>query len=212
MLLTNNAALEPATRKTFLVFMEEFLKSLFPGFFAVPVTGMKAMTQPMTVTETHLKLQHVGYNGGPLPVTLSLASDALISPNNQLKQKPKGIDKQNYFINCNANIEMKRWRLLFGKINNSPMAQVCAKSMCQKTFQTNSSKQFLFSILTDFVGVYVLCHDKERNEYWISRQENDPERIVSILIWLMQLATSSSEDPDALRQFLSTNVCPDADR
>lgn len=95
--------------------------------------------------------------------------------------------KQQQFIHCDLNIEMKRFRLLIGSENKSPLTQVAAESLARKS-QLMDPK-YLYSVLTDCCGLYALCHIVtpvgESDMYWISRQENEPRRLVACLRWLL---------------------------
>eukprot|EP00978_Attheya_sp_CCMP212_P021508 scaffold62859_cov66-Attheya_sp.AAC.2 len=97
----------------------------------------------------------------------------------------RAADQKNVFLNCNINVEMKKYDLLKGNMNRTPLTQVVTESLARKKSLGLSRPTRLYSILTDISGLYVLWHEVkegvERDVYWVSRQETDPERFVASL-------------------------------
>ena len=200
-------AREPITQALFSLFMEELVSVLnatarLQDRFCHVITSVTEM-QPVDVSVTiseHYMQQNAemrelagkpttpNYQGGDWTTQMSVKSDLVVHPKTvEGGSGGAARRKQQQFIQCDLNIEMKRFRLLIGSENKSPLTQVAAESLARKS--QLADPKCLYSVLTDCCGLYALCHVitqvGESDMYWISRQENEPRRLVAILRWLL---------------------------
>lgn len=205
-------AREDLTQALFSLFMENLVATLNTeqGLrdsptrrrVVVPVTGMETIDVQVTIGEQYLQANEElrslclkrGKKSrqveGDWDTLLSIKSDLVVCPISAGRTGALAISQQQkqQFVGCDLHIEMKRFRLLVGSQNKSELTQVCAESLARKS--TLDSPQVLYSLLTDSCGFYGVCHvvkpDGEPDEYWVSRQENDPMKVVAMIRWLLQ--------------------------
>lgn len=168
---------------------------------------MKEIIVDVTVSETYMKEmksvrtlanKESNYSGkGDFKTILVIASDLVVCRSSA--ESAKGSQSkilQEKFIHCGVNVEMKRFRRLIGSENKSELTQLSAESYARKS--KLQSPRVLYSVVTDCCAFYVLCHlvkpAGKPDDYWVSRQETDPERVVSIFLWLLR-HSRGKEDP-----------------
>jgi hypothetical protein len=130
--------------------------------------------------------------------TLTIKSDLVVFPiSTDTDACPLSKRQRRQFIQCDVNLEMKRFRFLLENENKSSLTQVSAESYTRKSELPNPKVQY--SVLTDCCGFYAFIHvvkpEDQSDEYWISRKESDPPKIVAILRWLL-LRCRSTDPPD----------------
>jgi hypothetical protein len=224
--IANPRAKEPLTQALFSLFMENMLKkfNIEKGnddkLAIVPVTGMHPIDVEVTVSETYMrenkrirelanKATTPGYQGGDWETQLSIMSDLVVVPLSATISPGQGSKAQRQrFIQCRINVEMKRFRYLMGHENKNPLTQLSAESYARKS--ELEDPKVLYSVLTDCCGFYALCHvvtpERQPDEYWISRQESDPKRIVAILYWLLLQSSPNTEVSALLRRLENWRV------
>lgn len=111
------------------------------------------------------------------------------------KNVPVGEQQKEMFLDCKVNVEMKRWQLLANSQNKSPLTQVAAESMARHLVlkQSNKDNKVLYSLLTDCMVLYGVCHEVSSNEYWISRSVSTPEEILLSICWLYLCSIGHAE-------------------
>jgi hypothetical protein len=220
-------AREDITQALFSLFMEKLVKSFNsssdckPEHAVASVTGMAPIDVEVTISKQYMEgsavmrgmrlnknaeMRDTGSNKrhrtqqatGDWKTTLTIKSDLVVFPISPIPDTCSSSEGQRQqFTHCDVNIEMKRFRLLIGKENKSPLTQVSAESYARKSKLDNP--KVLYSVLTDCCGLYALIHVVKpkdlSDEYWISRQESDPKKIVDILRWLL-IKSRSTDPPD----------------
>ena len=209
-------AKEDVTQALFSLFMEKLVNVFNTSMglegqacrhTVTSVTGMKTVDVKVTVTEQYMQENSamrdlarkatIPYERGDWATEMSVRSDLVVYPSSVTGAGESSETQRKQFIQCDLNIEMKRFRSLLGSKNKSPLTQVSAESYARKS--QLDDPQVLYSVLTDCCGFYTLCHlvkpEGESDEYWISRQENDPERVVAVLCWLLRWSRST-DAPD----------------
>jgi hypothetical protein len=187
---------EQLTQAVFKVFLTNLLGELIKEekYSAQSVSGMEPLRVDAVVSEEYMEKisKKRNWNNAVSAtekrVVLTIQSDLVVwkgaLPNGLVSS---AADQKKMFLNCNINVEMKKHDLLKGKMNRTALTQVAAESLARKK-SLGLSRPTLYSILTDISGLYVLWHEVkkgvERDVYWVSRQETDPERFVASLYWL----------------------------
>mmetsp|Transcript_25171 Transcript_25171/g.45560 ORF Transcript_25171/g.45560 Transcript_25171/m.45560 type:complete len:518 (-) Transcript_25171:502-2055(-) len=188
---------EQLTQAVFKVFLTNLLVELIPEgrLSAQSVSGMETLRINAVVSEEYMKKiskkqkLNNAVSATEKRVKLAIQSDLVVWKG----EVPTGLvsraaDQKNMFLNCNINVEMKKYDLLKGNKNKPALTQVAAESLARKKALSISGPTRLYSILTDISGLYVLWHEvkggAERDVYWVSRQETDPERFVASLYWM----------------------------
>jgi hypothetical protein len=157
------------------------------------VSGMETFKVDATVSADYMRKvpkRNRNDNGGAKKVSLTIQSDLVVWEGELPDGENKAKKQQRMFLECNVNIEMKKFELLKGRLNRTPLTQVAAESFVRRKYLANNDPKLdliFYSILTDISGLYVLWHEvksEAADVYWVSRQETDPERFVAIIYWL----------------------------
>jgi hypothetical protein len=187
---------ESLTQAVFKVFLTSLLEGINGDddpnekYSAQLVSGMKTVRVKAVVSEKYMKQMSKkrsrNYTGGSKTVQLAIESDLVVWKGGPPDVGSKAENQQKMFLHCNVNVEMKKFELMKGVKNRTPLTQVAAESFARrKSLETIPPK--LYSILTDISGLYVLWHEVNNDAadvYWVSQQETDPERFVAIIYWL----------------------------
>lgn len=199
--------LEPLTQTVFVVFLKDLIEKMnqtFPSSSdgsVVVVAGMEPLDVKVTICKEYMRLnakkRNVTRRATSQETTLRIQSDVAIikGRSDRYNEDSVGIQQQKMFLDCLVNVEMKRWGLLANRKNKSPtpMTQVAAESMVRHIKRENSSGDWLFSLLTDCMVLYCVCHNASTNEYWISRSVSSPEEILLSICWLYLMSIGMVE-------------------
>ena len=186
------------TQAVFKVFLTSLLEGINGDddpnekYSAQLVSGMKTVRVNAVVSEKYTKLMSKkrsrNYTGGSKRVQLAIESDLVVWKGGPPDGGNAAENQQKMFLHCNVNVEMKKFELMKGVKNRTPLTQVAAESFARKkSLETIPPTLCLYSILTDISGLYVLWHEvinDAADVYWVSRQETDPKRFVAIIYWL----------------------------
>ena len=189
------APLEPLTQTVFVEFLKDLMTRMNEAFeeshiaSAVVVSGMDSVDTDVKISADYMrsnwKKRKREYTGGSWKTTLKIQSDVAIirGRSDQYKGQNVGKQQQKMFLNCIVNVEMKKWQLLAGKMNKSPLTQVAAESKA-RGIRNDESPKVLFSLLTDCAVLYSVYHEVPDSKYWISRSVNTAEEILLSICWL----------------------------
>ena len=191
--------MESLTQTVFYVFLSDLMEKMKSSFSSqsngnvAVVTGMDAVEVEVTVCKEYMrrnaKKQKLNSRCGvsSQKTKLQIKSDVVIleGRTDKYNQDSVGIQQQKVFLDSKVNIEIKEWGFLANLKNKSPMTQVSAESMA-RSIKKNSKKNdgWLFSLLTDCVVLYCVCHDVDKKNYWISRSVQTPEEMLLSICWL----------------------------
>lgn len=195
---------EPLTQAVFLYVTCRTLSRRYEAenWGVVDVTGMADMVDEAWICEDYMKrnYQEQGkiYTGGDKEVTLKIKSDLAVTHDQDIKPS-NGKQKREIYLSCAFGVEMKSSGVLSSS-NRSSLTQLCIESKLRgQLLGATSQRRVLLSVLTDCFFIYVLCHDREREKYWISRapmEPQSPKRFVSLLLWVAE----ASLNPDDIME------------
>lgn len=187
--------LEPLTQTVFKTFLDDLMDKMnnfFPPADVTIVAGMDTVDAPVTISKNYMirqaRKRKVTPSGKAHETTIRIKSDMAIMRKRSVPYSGAntGEHLKTIFLECNVNIEMKKWGLLAKSQNKSPLTQVAAESMVRSLVLNERGKcpEKLFSLLTDCMVLYGVCHDDKTKEYWISRSVHSPEEILVTICWL----------------------------
>lgn len=129
---------------------------------------------------------------------------SMLSKTSSPKSSPSATDLQNDFISGAYIIEIKSPLVQLKHGARAAKSQLLAESLARATL----AHQFpLFSVLADCFCIHILVHTAEHQCY-LTRREVAAGRMVAVLAWLHEIATSTDESRRAflLRKFLGDFV------
>lgn len=191
--------MESLTQTVFYVFLSDLMEKMNSSFCSqsngnvAVVAGMDAVEVEVTVCKEYMrrnaKKQKLNSRCGvsSQKTKLQIKSDVVIleGRTDKYNQDSVGIQQQKVFLDSKVNIEIKEWGLLANLKNKSPMTQVAAESMARSIKKNNKKNDgWLFSLLTDCMVLYCVCHNVAKQEYWISRSVQTPEEMLLSICWL----------------------------
>ena len=218
---------EYQTQNLFYFVLGELLKSFCQGYVVQDLTSMSLASTMVQVCGEYFDKQKtkkgrsVVTGSPPKCVKLKLHSDLAVIKETVQKEEGEHINKFQLraFLESDVNIEMKNFKTLKGE-KHAAKAQVCAESMMRASKQEASTQDrknsLLCSLLCDSAGLCALIHeihDKRENDvYYISRWENNAERMVGIMVWIVKLSERENvRFDDIFYDKASINVEPDED-